>query len=604
MITKMDKYTLVSPGVDSEELIFVLQSLSVVDITRSHKSVDEHSATLMAESARIQEEMEGKALKKELEAAVSTIASLRREASLASLWGDFDKSAITALQEAGYPVHFHSVKKKRYDETWSEEHPLAVISEQDGNIFFVVVGGNDGIPGEMPAPRPLAEIEAEIVRADAHKDEISRELAVLPEKAAELRKKYDAVVGELDAYLAQKASILGDGDSGKTSASGDNDAGKTSASGDLGSYIDIFEAYAPTADRDAICSRLDGMPLYYIVEEATEDSTPIKLHNNWFARQFEVFTGMYGLPSYGEFDPTPILAPFYLLFFGMCLGDAGYGLLLMLIALLLKTKSPDSGLGRMHTLVFLLGAGTFVIGAFLGTFFGISLFEAAWVPDSLKHCMLVKGNIGTIAGFDPQIICALGIGVFHICLAMVVKTACFTRHYGFAQSVSTWGWTLLVVGGVITAALAVGGLLGGEALKWTVIAIGALSALGIFVFNKPGRNPLLNIGAGLWDTYSSVTGLLSDVLSYVRLYALGLAGGMLGGVFNSLALMILGDSPTWHWLFFLLLLLIGHSLNLALSCLGAFVHPMRLTFVEYFKNSGYEGTGRKYQPLTKVDTDN
>lgn len=587
MITKMDKYVLVSPGTCSEELILSLQELSAVDITRSHKPVDDRSAELLARSAQIQDEMAGTALKKELEATVAELSALRREAALASLWGNYDKTALTALQEAGYPIHFHSVKKKSFDAGWREERPLAVISEEDGSVLFAVVADNEGIPGEIPVPRPLTEIEKDIKLADARKNGIETSLAALPEKAKGLKMEYDAVIGELDAYLAQKGSIIGDGT--------DND---------LNSFIDIFEAYAPTADREKICGRLDVMDVYYTVEQASEDSTPIKLHNNWFARQFEVFTGMYGLPSYGEFDPTPILAPFYLLFFGMCLGDAGYGILLMVISLLLKAKSPNSGLGRMHSLIFLLGAGTFVIGAFLGTFFGISLFDAAWVPEAFKRCLLVKSNVGTIAGFDPQIVCALGIGVFHICLAMVVKTACFTRHYGLAKSLSTWGWTLLVVGGVITAALAIGGLLGGDALKWTIIIIGALSALGIFVFNTPGRNPLLNIGAGLWDTYSSVTGLLSDVLSYVRLYALGLAGGMLGGVFNSLALMMLGDNPTWHWLPFLLLLLVGHSLNLALSCLGAFVHPMRLTFVEYFKNSGYEGTGRKYQPLTNTKNNN
>ncbi|MCQ2166386.1 MAG: hypothetical protein MJY49_03005 [Bacteroidales bacterium] len=590
MITKMDKYTLVSPGACSEELILALQELSVVDITRSHKPVDDHSSRLLAESALIQDKMAGTALKKRAEALDRDLGILKREAEFSALWGNYDKAELEALGEAGFPLHFHSLKKKKFNGEWTEEYPLAVIAEKDGDVLFVVVGDNAGIPGEITAPRPLDGIRAEIAGIAQERDAVAGELKALPSLAEGLKKEYDAIVGELDAYLAQKASVLGKGEP-------DNEA----SGNDLNSFIDIFEAYAPAADRQKICTRLDGMEVYYTVEEASEDSTPIKLHNNWFARQFEVFTGMYGLPSYGEFDPTPILAPFYLLFFGMCLGDAGYGILLMLIALLLKAKSPDSGLGRMHSLIFLLGAGTFVIGAFLGTFFGISLFDAAWVPEAFKRCLLVKGNVGTIAGFDPQIVCALGIGVFHICLAMVVKTACFSKHYGLAKSLSTWGWTLLVVGGVITAALAIGGLLGGNALKWTIIIIGALSALGIFVFNTPGRNPLLNIGAGLWDTYSSVTGLLSDVLSYVRLYALGLAGGMLGGVFNSLALMMLGDNPTWHWLPFLLLLLIGHGLNLALSCLGAFVHPMRLTFVEYFKNSGYEGTGRKYQPLTNTN---
>ncbi len=141
------------------------------------------------------------------------------------------------------------------------------------------------------------------------------------------------------------------------------------------------------------------------------------------------------------------------------------------------------------------------------------------------------------------------------------------------------------------------GLLPENVTKIAVIAIGAVSALCIFIFNTPGRNPLINIGAGLWDTYNMATGIMGDVLSYIRLYALGLAGGMLGGAFNNLGLMVLGDNPTWQWLPFVLILLAGHALNLLMSCLGAFVHPLRLTFVEYFKNSGYEGKGAKYNPL-------
>ena len=111
----------------------------------------------------------------------------------------------------------------------------------------------------------------------------------------------------------------------------------------------------------------------------------------------------------------------------------------------------------------------------------------------------------------------------------------------------------------------------------------------------------MNIGSGLWDTYNMVTGLLGDVLSYIRLYALGLAGGMLGNAFNIMGTMILDiPVPVVNWVFCIVILIFGHVLNLAMSCLGAFVHPLRLTFVEYFKNSGYEGAGAKYNPLTKT----
>ena len=207
---------------------------------------------------------------------------------------------------------------------------------------------------------------------------------------------------------------------------------------------------------------------------------------------------------------------------------------------------------------------------------------------------MIKGDV---QGFDIQMVLALGIGIFHICLAMIIKAVNSTRRFGFKQSLGTWGWTLLIVGTVVVATLTLTLNLPMTLVKWIVIALAAVSALGIFIFNKWGRNPLLNIGVGLWDTYQTATGLLGDVLSYIRLYALGLAGGMLGSAFNNLGLMVLGDHPTFQWVFCIIILVIGHGLNLAMSCLGAFVHPLRLTFVEYFKNSGYEGKGLAYHPL-------
>ena len=148
------------------------------------------------------------------------------------------------------------------------------------------------------------------------------------------------------------------------------------------------------------------------------------------------------------------------------------------------------------------------------------------------------------------------------------------------------------------ALLGVGKILSPEAMKWAIIAVGGISALAIYIFNTPGRNPLVNVGAGLWDTYNMATGILGDVLSYLRLFALGLAGGMLGQAFNNLALSVKGDAIL-TWIPFVLILVAGHVINILLSSLGAFVHPMRLTFMEYFKNAGYEGKGSAYNPLTK-----
>lgn len=165
------------------------------------------------------------------------------------------------------------------------------------------------------------------------------------------------------------------------------------------------------------------------------------------------------------------------------------------------------------------------------------------------------------------------------------------------------GWWLFIVGGVVVGTLSFLSIIPAEVSKWAFIAVAGVGAVGIYLLNNLRRNVLVNIGAGLWDTYNMASGLLGDTLSYIRLFALGLAGGMLGQTFNNLALMVVdgteGVSAVFGWIGFGLIILVGHTLNIAMSCLSAFVHPLRLTFVEYFKNAGYQGKGLQYKPFKK-----
>ena len=615
MVDKLMKDSFILLNGETEGFLEKIQEMGVVDITRSAKPVDEKSAGMLdsvsaakkiigrLESMNYEKDPDFEKISKaydqapapadaikEAQQALVQLAELELEKSAALKdvkirlpWGDFDKARLDNLGALGYTVRFYTVNRKSFSPEWAEMHPLEVISEDKSNIWFITVsakGEEYSFPVESVAAPEASWKEAQ-ARVDSLTEDIIKvkgHLLRCKDAIPQIKDSCSATMVELDLYLAN--------------------ASKESA---VDNRLEILEGYAPVENDTELCKAFDQMGILYMKEEAVEaDNPPIKLKNNWFASQFEVLTGMYGMPVYGEFDPTSIVAPFFLLFFAMCMGDAGYGILLILIGMFLKFKMADSGLGKMHKLVTFLGVGTLVIGLFLGTFFGMSILEASWAPQWLK-AICVDGWFpdGKIAGFPAQMVLAVGIGVFHICLAMVVKTIGFTKRFGFKNTISTWGWTLLIVGGIVLAALGMMKVMGPVVMKWSVIALAVISCLAIFIFNTPGRNPLMNIGSGLWDTYNMVTGLLGDVLSYIRLYALGLAGGMLGNAFNIMGTMILDiPIPAVNWIFCIVILIFGHVLNLAMSCLGAFVHPLRLTFVEYFKNSGYEGTGKFYSPLT------
>ncbi len=569
MIEKMTRYGFILPSRGKDGFLGQLSTLGVVDITRSSKPVDSRSESLLDEIGSLKAEIHE--IEKGTDARLSALQAekeaIDKEVAALGIWGDYDRSKLEAL---GLRTCFYCVPEKKFDSSWPEEYALVEVGRQKGKVYFAAVGQAQP-PAEPLPPFEHTLGEAEALAADAARavSDYSEALVArkpeLPSLKAELSRKES----ELSLYLASV--------SGETAA--DN-------------VLTVYEGFAPSTEDERLKAAFDELDCIWLSDEAkVEDDPPIKLKNNWFVRQFEILTNMYGKPDYNEFDPTPYISVFFLLFFAMCMGDAGYGLLLFIGGFLLR--KVDS-MKNLAPLVSILGAATFLVGIVMHTFFGVDISALSWVPSWLKSIMIT----GNIAGFDAQMVLSLVIGIVHLCLAMTVKTVYATRNKGFLGSLGTWGWTLLIVGGVILAVLALMKAIPSAVLKWIVIALGVVSALGIFVFNDIHRNPLVNIGAGLWDTYNTVTGLLGDVLSYLRLYALGLAGGMLGKAFNDIASMTLGDGSFGiGWLAFVLILLVGHALNLAMCCLGAFVHPLRLNFLEFFKNSAYDGKGRNYQPL-------
>jgi len=597
MIDKMTKYSFILLDGEQEKFLESLQELGVVDITRSAKPVDDKSAAMLSRIETLGStisSLEGlepgeatgpcedpvaefESISSSLEKCRAALASARSRAELYKPWGEFSPEAIARLEENGLKLRFYCVQSKKFDAGWASEYALTEIFRDAKNVWFVTVSDDpsyDFPVDEIPAPETTAvEMEEEVKRLEAEEISLQKRLCgltgFLPQLQAELRKN----TSDLDLYLANAAS----------ESAVDN-------------YVCLFEGFAPVADEEKLTAEFDKLDAYWTKSAAAvQDNPPIKLKNNKFVKMFEVLTDMYGRPMYDGFDPTVFISIFFLLFFAFCMGDLGYGIILIALGFAMK---KIKGFDDMAPLVVTLGIGTAVIGLLFHNFFSIDLLTVSWVPDWLKKIMLPS----KIAGYDGTMVLALIIGVVHLCLAMIVKTYVATRNNGFLNSLGTWGWTLLIVGGVAVAAFALLGVMSSAVTKWVIIILGILSALGIFVFNDIHRNPLLNIGSGLWDTYNTATGLLGDVLSYLRLYALGLAGSMLGLAFNTMGNMFISDGGgVIAWIAFILIVVIGHTLNLAMCALGAFVHPLRLNFLEFFKNSGYEGNGRVYSPLSKTN---
>ena len=588
MVTEMTKYDFILMSGEADAFLKKLQEIGMVDITRSVKPIDEQSEKLSlqadiyrkaivalkeVEPAEFAENTYGDLAVNVLETVNgiesdrNQLTQLRKDLEECQPWGNFDVNDIEKLAKQGLKLHFY--KAKTVDPAWKEQYALSEISNDGVNTYFVVVDDQNEYEfplKELPAPtRDCAAIKKEIAALEDDIEQKNKHLSELKCHEDDLRKEMDKMASELDLHLAHVA-------------------GEKAAE----DYITVFEGFAPASSEESLRALLDQEDVFYVADKAkVDDNPPIKLKNNKYVSMFELLTDMYGRPKYNEFDPTVFISIFFMLFFAFCMGDMGYGLVLIGASLGLKKL-----LGNIAPLGVTLGIATTVVGFFFHTFFSVDMLQWSWLPDAVKSIMLPS----QIAGFDGTMVLALLVGVVHICLAMIVKTYQATKTKGFANSLGTWGWTLLIVGGVIVGAFALLGVMETSLATWAIIIIGILSALGIFFLNDLHRNPLVNMGAGLWDTYQMVTGLLGDVLSYLRLYALGLAGAKLGEAFNAIGVQALGDGGA-NWIFFILIVVIGHVLNIAMCVLGAFVHPLRLNFLEFFKNSGYEGSGRNYHPL-------
>ncbi|WP_172668840.1 V-type ATP synthase subunit I [Lentimicrobium saccharophilum] len=511
-------------------------------------------------------------------ALVQRQAQLRKEMAETEPWGDFSTDIIHKLGAKSIRVRLFIAPIRSWDPELTDDADIFEISRSAGMIYFAWV--DTGLP--FPA------IDADEVRLPAHSlTELHKLKQEIVEEEAGLNARLDEIAtGNLDALKAYRQQLMQDAELEKAFST------TTSEAGDK---LRILEGWIPAETADVLNRFLDQEGVFYLSESPVPgDSVPILLKNKGFASKFEMLGELYALPGYKEIDLTPFFAPFYTIFFGFCLGDAGYGVLITIAALIARARVGKQ-LKPIASLVSYLGISTIVFGLISGTAFGINLYETS-LPGyrQLQHLFTEKGTDINSLLFTLSLI----LGGIQIVFGMGLKAANETVQFGFRYALGTIGWIILLVGLAAVFGLSKYAGIPMETLKPAMYAVLAAGGILVLFMNTPGKNLLMNFGIGLWNSYNMVTGVLGDLLSYIRLFALGISSAILGFVFNSLALSV--GTSIIGIIFMVIILVIGHSINIFMAGLGSFVHPMRLTFVEFYKNAGFSGGGRKYQPFRKL----
>ena len=564
---------------------------------------------------------------------VASIDETRRMIERQEPWGEYSGEDLLQLETSGYRAYLFRSLLHNFDAAWEEAYFIFEIRRNATHKWFMLVASADSqvdinAEREIPANHSLTELREQL---RLHEQELSSIMKSLAAMGAAFGERLAKEKRRLESDLALSKVYL------DTHSESDD-------------TLRILEGWVPekhAAKVKALAEEIGAVT--FETAPAEGEMPPVQLQNPHFSSLFEPISRLFNLPKYSELDLTPYFAPFFVIFFGFCLGDAGYGIVFILLGALFKLKLKKGHKMRpILTLGQYFGVATIVLGLLSGTFFGINLVDSGYTltAESFRHLEAkglpievtaqlqpLEGNyfrsrsdfmtaledqageaalqygsevlrsaeagIPIIRGFRHlmqdslrMFYLAVLIGAIQIVFGIFVRVLNITHRKGYRYALPPVGWLILIVTLVLYAA----GLFSGEVLRWVFYGLLGVSGTFIFLLNKPGAGIFALIGRGVWDSYSMVTGLFGDLLSYIRLFALGMSSAILGFVINDISLQLL-DIRWIGWLFFLVILLAGHSINLFLATLGAFVHPMRLTFVEFYKNAGFEGGGKEYKPF-------
>ena len=500
--------------------------------------------------------------------------SLEKDIAYMDIWGEFSYANIRRLKKAGFDVTFFSCPTSKYEPKWGEEYNAFLVNNFQSVTYFVTVT-KTGTPIDIDAERPKMP-DRGLAKLHLAMEQLLDNIKVLNNQL----KEYAAE--QYNTLVELKKNIQNEFNLSNTLVQTDREAGDK---------LMLLEGFVPTEEAPAMEVALEKEGYYFQELDIQDgDRVPIKLKNNKFNRLYEPITKMFSLPNYTEFDPTPLFAPFFMLFFGLCFGDGGYGLLVLLACSFFKRKvNPD--FKPYLTLFQYLALAAIIVGTCTGSFFGIALADVPALS-KVKDYFVSSDNLMTFS---------IVIGLVQIIFGKTVAAFKMKAQKGVKYSIAPFAWVFVITALALAFGLPMLNLQLPETVKTVFIGIAVIGLVVAYLYNSPGKNIFLNFGTGLWNTYNMASGLLGDTLSYIRLFAIGLTGAILGGVFNQLAVdMTEGMNIVLRAVCMLLILLVGHAINIGLCTISSLVHPLRLIFVEYYKNAEFEGGGKEYRPFKKA----
>ncbi len=541
----------------------------------------------------------------ELDKADQELVALRKDEAALAPWGEFSPASIRRLLAIGVHVRFYCATEEEYEDIEGVDEIVEEVARIDNLVYFVAVFYDEAsfIPGIEEVRLP--DISLGAVRERIKEVEAGRSMS------AEALRRMTGFIALLEAFCIE------------TRNKSRYERARLALEEQVEGKVVALTGWFPAEKEPVINALFDQFPSWHAFSEpAREDDVPVLLKAGPAMSLYHPITKLFSLPNYFEIDPTPFLAPFFTLFFGLCLGDVGYGFVLFIAAAIMAARGAAS-IKPMAKLLMILAATTMAAGILLNTGFGRTLFN---VPGDESGVFRTGGAISLLSPFSrdgiqmfPAMTFSLYIAFVQLFLGTILQTVNKVRDdrrfvaalqpvAGIILMTSFFIWLVkanfMEVGTFALGPLAIGAAIA-RIPDLVIYMLAIVGLLLMLFFNGLDRPFWIRPALGLWELYGFVSGIVGNGLSYLRLFALGLAGGLLGMSFNQIAGMFITENGvlvfSWKIIFSILLVIMGHALMLGLSLIGAFAHPLRLTFVEFYSSIQFKGGGKPFSPFAKIE---